>query len=95
MERGTGGFFFLPTQNTVGVAELTKLYQTWNSSTILPEMFLTCRLVNTLLFTDHKQQQHTDRTVLEIHSVHTASAADILEGSPGSLWTCRSTRQGQ
>lgn len=70
-------------RTAVGVAELTKLYQTWNSSTILPETFLTCLLVNTLLCTEkytfmywyvHKQQQHTDRTVLETLCSHSISS---------------------
>lgn len=51
-------------RTAVGVAELTKLYQSWNSSTILPEILLTRLLANTLLFIDHKQEQHRDRTLL-------------------------------
>lgn len=82
-------------RTAVGVAELTKLYQSWNSSTILPLVFLTRLLGNTLLFINHKHQQHTDITVLKTHFDHTASAADILEDSPHSLWTHKSMQQGQ
>lgn len=78
-------------RTAVGVAELTKLYQSWNSSTILPKVFSTRLSENTLLFIDHKQQQHTDITVLKTHFDHTVSAADILEDSPHSLWTHKST----
>lgn len=78
-------------RTAVGVAELTKLYQSWNSSTILPKVFSTRLSENTLLFIDHKQQEHTDITVLKTHFDHTVSAADILEDSPHSLWTHKST----
>lgn len=63
-----------PHGTAVGVAELTKLYQPWNSSTILPERFLIRLLVNTLLFLDHKQQQHMDRAVLETLCSHSISS---------------------
>lgn len=97
MERGTGGFFFLPTQNSSGCCRanqaLSDLELKYNSARNV--LNLSFGKYTFMYWYVHKQQQHTDRTVHETHSVHTASAADILESSPGSLWTCRSTQQGQ